>query len=111
MNEKLILKEIDNLNNTYDKSIEDLDVKINKANIRRVTICNKYQSEVLREIQYEMDFYSQKVENSNKLLHSDFSKELAALCITYEKELKSFHLDFSKMDKDDIGKRELLKKV
>ena len=42
MNEKLILKEIDNLNNTYDKSIEDLDVKINKANIRRVTICNKY---------------------------------------------------------------------
>lgn len=58
-----------------------------------------------------MDFYSKKVEKSNKLLHSDFTKELSTLCAQYEKELKSFHLDFTKMDKDDIGKRELLKKV
>lgn len=36
MNEKLILKEVDNLNSSYEKSIEDLDTKINKTNIKRV---------------------------------------------------------------------------
>ena len=58
-----------------------------------------------------MDFYSKKIENSNKLIHSDLNKDISNLCAQYEKELKFYYLDFSKMDKDDIGKIELLKKV
>lgn len=101
--EKSLFSEIESQKSSLLEKIKHLELDEHKLNHQRKKLKD--------EIKKQTEIYSKLLSQSLEKIQSKYSSELQEIRNQYSRELKSFHIDFNKVDKEEVGKRELLKNL
>jgi hypothetical protein len=101
--EKLLMQEINAIKQELNDKISELEEKGRNLNTERITL--------IQQIQKEAESYSTLYQNTIERLETHYGNEIKNMREKYLSDIKTFHLDFNKLEKDEVGKRELLKNL
>lgn len=105
----LTLNETKNINEIH-KNKEKLKVSIAELD-KQIDSLSALKTEIIKKIKNEADVYRKTIEESYKRLDTKYKDKLKDLRTNYFNEIKNYKVDFDNLEKDEIGKRELLKSL
>jgi len=103
MKENEIFKEIQAYQNNLTTKLNNFESQRNMA--------NNLRKELMDKIKIETEKYSALLKVTLLSMESRYNNELQNIKNEYNKDIKSLHIDLMNLDKEDVGKRELLKNL
>jgi hypothetical protein len=105
----LLKKEKSLINEIDDQKKEILNkIKVLEAQER---LLNDQRKDLRDNIKKKVESYSNNLILAIESLEAKYDKNLGELRQKYKKDIKSFYIDFDKADKEEVGKRELMKNL